>query len=68
MYSIMIDKIDKLDEKIELGCGELYVDNKAIMGLLGSSIDYQEDDLSSKFIFSNPNIRGSCGCGESFIV
>ena len=41
---------------------EQYYDN-AIKGL---EIDYQEDMLSSSFIFKNPNKKGECGCGKSF--
>ncbi len=37
--------------------------DKAIKGL---EIDYQEDMLSSAFIFNNPNKKGECGCGKSF--
>lgn len=31
-------------------------------------MDYQTDKLASEFIFNNPNIKGTCGCGESFNV
>ena len=41
---------------------EQYYDN-AIKGL---EIDYQEDMLSSSFVFKNPNKKGECGCGKSF--
>ena len=37
--------------------------DQAIKGL---EIDYQEDILSSSFIFNNPNKKGECGCGKSF--
>ena len=26
------------------------------------------DKLSSEFVFNNPNIKGTCGCGESFNI
>ena len=39
-----------------------FYDN-AIKGL---EIDYQEDMLSSAFVFNNPNKKGECGCGKSF--
>jgi len=32
----------------------------------GLEIDYQEDMLSSSFVFNNPNKKGECGCGKSF--
>ncbi len=41
---------------------EQYYDN-AIKGL---EIDYQQDMLSSSFVFNNPNKKGECGCGKSF--
>lgn len=47
---------------------KVVVDNKAIMFLIGTQMDYVEDDLKSEFTFSNPNSKGSCGCGESFNV
>jgi iron-sulfur cluster assembly protein len=31
-------------------------------------MDFVEDTLSSEFVFNNPNIKGTCGCGESFSV
>lgn len=31
-------------------------------------MDYIEGKLSSEFVFNNPNIKGTCGCGESFSV
>ena len=36
--------------------------------ILGSNMDYQENELESGFIFFNPNENGKCGCGKSFYV
>ncbi|KAG5195817.1 hypothetical protein JEQ12_011453 [Ovis aries] len=36
--------------------------------LLETEMDYVEDKLSSEFVFSNPNIKGTCCCGESFNI
>jgi iron-sulfur cluster assembly protein len=44
------------------------VDPKALLTVLGSEMDYVEDNLSSQFVFHNPNVKGTCGCGESFTV
>jgi iron-sulfur cluster assembly accessory protein len=52
---------------ITLGA-KLVVDNKAVMFLLGTQIDYVEDDFRAEFVFNNPNSKGACGCGESFNV
>jgi len=38
------------------------------MHVIGTEMDYVEEKLSSSFVFSNPNIKGTCGCGESFNV
>jgi len=32
----------------------------------GTEMDFVESKLSSEFVFNNPNIKGTCGCGESF--
>lgn len=44
------------------------VDSKALLTVLGSEMDYIEDTLCSQFVFHNPNVKGTCGCGESFAV
>ena len=46
----------------------LFIDAKAQLTLLGTEMDYVEDKLTSEFVFHNPNITGTCGCGESFSV
>ena len=38
------------------------------MFVVGTNMDYVEDELSSEFKFQNPNSKGECGCGESFNV
>lgn len=45
---------------------KIYIDSKAQLSLLGTEMDYVEDKLASEFVFNNPNIKGVCGCGESF--
>jgi iron-sulfur cluster assembly protein len=44
------------------------VDAKALLTVLGSEMDYVQDKLSSQFVFHNPNVKGTCGCGESFAL
>jgi len=46
----------------------LLIDPSAAMFLLGTELDWHEDQLESRFIFNNPNVKGMCGCGESFTV
>ena len=47
---------------------KILIDPKATMFLLGSVMDYKTDKLSSRFVFDNPNEKGTCGCGESFTI
>jgi len=44
------------------------VDRQASLFLIGTTMDYVSDTLSSGFTFTNPNEKGRCGCGESFHV
>jgi iron-sulfur cluster assembly protein len=56
------------DEKIETPGGTFYVDGASILYLIGSEMDWSEDDFAAGFVFKNPNAKGACGCGESFTV
>jgi iron-sulfur cluster assembly protein len=56
------------DEKIATPGGTLYVDGGSILYLIGSTMDWVEDDFAAGFVFQNPNAKGECGCGESFTV
>jgi iron-sulfur cluster assembly protein len=58
----------KFDEKIETPGGTFYIDGASVLYLVGSVMDWREDDFSAGFVFDNPNAKGSCGCGESFMV
>lgn len=46
----------------------IFMDRKAQLTLIGSEMDYKDDKLASEFTFNNPNITGTCGCGESFTL
>ena len=57
-----------MDEKIETPGGTFYVDGASVLYLIGSTMDWKEDDFTAGFVFENPNAKGACGCGESFTV
>ncbi len=59
---------DRFDEKIATPGGSFYVDGGSILYLIGSVMDWREDDFTAGFVFENPNAKGACGCGESFTV
>ena len=56
------------DEIIEDKGVKVLIDPKAIMYLLGTEMDYKKEELSSTFVFKNPNETERCGCGESFKI
>jgi iron-sulfur cluster assembly accessory protein len=58
----------KLDEIVERDGISVIVDSKAVMFLLGTTMDYINTPTREEFVFQNPNSKGSCGCGESFNV
>ena len=61
-------EVNPNDEVIEEKGVKVFVDSAAIMYLLGTEMDYKNDELSSSFVFNNPNETERCGCGESFKI
>lgn len=68
-YSVdYVTEANPIDEKIETPGGLFFIDAASVLYLIGSTMDWQEDDFAAGFVFDNPNATGSCGCGESFTV
>ncbi|MDB5690162.1 MAG: (Fe-S)-cluster assembly protein [Sphingomonas bacterium] len=68
-YSVdYVTTADPMDEKIQTAAGDFYVDAGSILYLIGSTMNWVEDDFTAGFVFDNPNAKGACGCGESFTV
>lgn len=68
-YSVdYVTEAQAFDERIETPGGTLFVDGASVLYLVGSTMDWVEDDFTAGFVFNNPNAKGSCGCGESFMV
>jgi len=68
-YSVdYVSEAIAFDEKIETPGGVLYIDGGSVLYLVGSIMDWVEDEFAAGFVFNNPNATGSCGCGESFTV
>ena len=61
-----VKNVNPNDEIIEDKGVKVLIDPKAVMYLLGTEMDYKKEELSSTFIFKNPNETERCGCGESF--
>jgi hypothetical protein len=54
-----VDKPSKLDEQVEQDGVKVLIDNKALLNIIGSEMDWLEDKLNERFIFRNPNISES---------
>ena len=68
-YSVdYVTEAKPFDERIDTPGGTLFVDGGSILYLIGSTMDWVEDDFTAGFVFQNPNAKGACGCGESFTV
>ena len=68
-YSVdYVTEADAFDERIDTPGGTFFIDGASVLYLVGSTMDWQEDDFTAGFVFDNPNATGSCGCGESFTV
>ena len=68
-YGFSFDKvIDEEDTCITKDGANLVIDSLSLQYLEGSTVDYTEDLMGSKFIITNPNATTTCGCGESFSI
>ena len=57
-----------LDEVVEDKGVTILIEAKAVLFLLGTEMDWEEDKLSAGFRFNNPNQTDACGCGESVTI
>ncbi|KAH7440482.1 hypothetical protein KP509_04G109800 [Ceratopteris richardii] len=62
------DEKGKFDEVVEDKGVKILIDPKALLHVIGTKMDFIEDRLKSEFVFINPNVKGQCGCGESFMT
>ncbi|KAL0482009.1 iron-sulfur cluster assembly 1, mitochondrial [Acrasis kona] len=58
----------KFFEEVDEKGVKVFIDPKALMYVVGTTMDYIENEISSEFTFNNPNAKSKCGCGESFNV
>ena len=54
------------DEVIEKDGARVFIGAESILHLNGTELDYKDELMQSAFVFNNPNIKGTCGCGISF--
>jgi iron-sulfur cluster assembly protein len=69
MYNLTIDTNQHdTDFQIENEDVRIVVDKKSKLFLHGLTLDYTTGLNGKGFVFSNPNAKATCGCGESFTV
>ena len=62
------DELDARDVVFEVSDVKVVVDPESLKYVDGTEIDFVRQGLNEAFKFRNPNVRGECGCGESFNV
>ena len=62
------DAVAPHDEVVEDKGVRLLIDQKAVLFLLGTEMDFRADKLTEGFVFLNPNQTSACGCGESVSI
>jgi iron-sulfur cluster assembly protein len=45
---------------------QIVVDDESLKYLEGTEVDFAREGLNEGFRFANPNVKATCGCGESF--
>ena len=63
-----VDEVNEDDLIFEEHGARVYIDPKSLVYLDGTQVDYTKEGLQEGFKFENPNVKDSCGCGESFHV
>jgi len=58
----------RFDEVVEQDGVKVLIDSKALFSIIGSVMDWRDNRLSAGFVFDNPNVVDTCGCGESFNI
>lgn len=67
-YKMNFDLPKASDKIFEKEGVKVLVDMKSLLYLTGTELDYKDELMQSGFVFQNPNVKKSCGCGASFAV
>ncbi|MDV7210742.1 iron-sulfur cluster assembly protein IscA [Azotobacter beijerinckii] len=63
-----VDELAGEDQVFESHGVRVIIDPKSLVYLDGTELDFVREGLNEGFKFNNPNVRGECGCGESFNI
>jgi iron-sulfur cluster assembly protein len=70
-FAYVLDYVDEVaanDQIFENFGVKVVVNDADLVALNGIELDYKKEGLNAAFKFNNPNVKGTCGCGESFAV
>ena len=62
------DDVQPADVVFEDQGVKVFVDRDSLSLIDGTEVDFVKHGLNEAFKFRNPNVKGECGCGESFTV
>ncbi len=62
------ENIGEHDLTFESAGINIVVDKQSLRYLAGTELDYVREGLKEGFVFNNPNVQDTCGCGESFTI
>ena len=63
-----VDELEEGDQVFEDNGVKVIIDAKSLVYLDGTRLDFAKEGLNEGFQFNNPNVKGECGCGESFNI
>ena len=69
-FSYMLDLTEEAktdaDEEMDSNGVKILIDQKSLLYLEGTEIDFKDEVMGRGFVFKNPNATHTCGCGSSF--
>ncbi|MGF1633364.1 MAG: HesB/IscA family protein [Phycisphaerae bacterium] len=66
MLDLTEEERGETDEELESHGVKILIDNKSLLYLSGTEVDFKDEVMGRGFVFKNPNASSTCGCGSSF--
>jgi iron-sulfur cluster assembly protein len=67
-YKLDLDVEKKGDKIFEQDGARVLIDRKSYLYVNGTTLDWKDGLAATGFQLDNPNVKRTCGCGESFVV
>jgi iron-sulfur cluster assembly protein len=59
-------QVPSVDQSGSMSTVRILIEPAALLKIAGTVMDFHTSDIVTEFVFTNPNAKGTCGCGESF--